>query len=349
MNDRRRHPVAVTEFGLRSTPVSRLINRPPEQDAIRIPPPLAPGDTVAVVSPAGPVERSALEGGEAFLAARGYRVRRGRYALSRRGYLAGTDRQRLHDLNRAIADPEVRAVIFTRGGYGTTRLLPSLEIGPLAQSPKIILGYSDLTVLLNHLTRTARLATYLGPMVASDMNGGLRGATLSSFRHLLETGGQGMVKLHRRPGRAAAGARSGFLRTGRVTAPLAGGCLSMLVSTLGTPYQADLQGRILFLEEVNEPAYRIDRMLTQLQQAGLLERLAGVVVGRLHRCDTRSPGGGGTRRLLADLLPSHCPVYFGFPSGHGPGKVILPLGLPLTLDSSRGLIAFGGTVDHPGL
>lgn len=295
-----------------------------------------------MLSPAGPVDHRSLCLGERFLEQRGYRVQRGRYALERQGYLAGSDRQRLHDLNQAIADPKVKAVFFSRGGYGTMRLLPGIDVAPLARQPKIVLGYSDLTVLLNHLTRTIGLVTYLGPMVAADMSRGLRGRTLSSFHDLLEESGRGRVLLSCPPGSAAAGARRGFLRTGRVTAQLAGGCLSMITATLGTDFQPDLEGKILFLEEVNEPAYRIDRMLTQLRQAGLLEGLAGLVIGRLHRCGTNGPGGGsGVRRFLAGLLRSvRCPVFFGFPSGHGPQKVVLPIGLPVTLDSSRGLISF---------
>ena len=306
----------------------------------RVPPPLAPGGTVAVLSPAGPVKAGDLERGEAFLSRRGYRVVRGRHALARRGYLAGSDGARLSDLQRAIDDPCVDAIFFSRGGYGTTRLLDDLDLAPLARRPRVLLGFSDLTVLLNLVTDRTGLVTYLGPMVASDMGRGLRGQTLDAFDTLIGGGG-GDVVVRCRPGKAAGGARRGFLRPGSVTAELAGGCLSMLVATLGTPYQPDLEGKILFWEEVNEPAYRIDRMLTQLRQAGLLSRIAGMVVGGLRGC-TAAPGGGGRRRLLAGLLADlDCPVFFGFPCGHGPQKVVLPIGLPLTLDAARGQVVIG--------
>lgn len=305
----------------------------------RVPPPLVPGSTVAVLSPAGPVRAADLERGEAFLRARGYRVRRGRHTLSRRGYLAGTDRGRLADLQRAIDDPRLDAIFFSRGGYGTTRLLPRLDLSPLAERPRVLLGYSDLTVLLNLVTRRTGLVTYLGPMVAVDM-GRLRGRTLASFDALVGDGG-GTFVLRCPPGRAPAGARRGFLRPGVVTAELAGGCLSMIVATLGTPFQPELAGKILFWEEVNEPAYRIDRMLTQLRQAGVLERLAGMVVGGLRGCGTAPGVPGGKRGLLDELLGTlDCPVFFGFPSGHGPQKIVLPIGLPVTLDARRGLVAF---------
>ncbi len=305
-----------------------------------IPPPLRPGDTIAVLSPAGPVNSAELAAGERFLEQRGYRVRRGRHVMARHGYLAGTDRQRLADLNRAFADPRFQAIFFSRGGYGTTRLLPGIDLGPLAARPRIVLGYSDLTVLLNHITSETGLVTYLGPMVASDMSQGLRGRTLTSFEAMIE-GRAGGISMHCQPGKAAAGARKGFLRCGTVTAELAGGCLSMIAATMGTRYQPKLEGKVLFLEEVNEPAYRVDRMLTQLTQAGLLNGLAGLIIGRLRGCGSRAPGGGGgLQRFLAWLLGSlRCPVYFGFPSGHGPEKVVLPIGLPVTLDSSRGLVA----------
>ncbi len=306
-----------------------------------VPPPLAAGDTVAIVSPAGPVSAGSLDRGQRFLEQRGYRVRRGRFALARHGYLAGTDRQRLADLNSAIAAPEVRAVFFSRGGYGTTRLLHDVDLAPLARRPKIFLGFSDLTALLNRITAEAGLVTYLGPMVASDMCRGLNGRTLSSFETMIE-GRTGGVILRCASGRAAAGARRGFLRSGKATAELAGGCLSMIVAALGTGSQLSLAGRILFWEEVNEPAYRLDRMLTQLQQAGLLDDLAGMIVGGLRGCGTTTPGGGsGVRRFLDGLLGSvRCPIYFGFPSGHGAAKVVLPIGLPVTLDSDRGLVSY---------
>jgi muramoyltetrapeptide carboxypeptidase len=314
-----------------------------------VPPPLRPGDTVAVLSPAGPVDAAALNRGQRFLEERGYRVRRGRHALARRGYLAGSDRQRLTDLNRAIADPGVQAVFFSRGGYGTTRLLPGLDLGPLCRLPKIFLGFSDLTVLLNRITAEAGLVTYLGPMVATDLNRGLSGRTLTSFETMIE-GRRGGVLLRGTPGRAAAGARKGFLRTGTVSAELAGGCLSMIVASLGTDNQPELAGKILFWEDVNEPAYRLDRMLTQLRQAGLFDDLAGMIIGGLSGCGTAHPGGrGGVQRFLDGVLgPLRCPVYFGFPSGHGPAKVILPIGLPVTLDSGKGQVRYD-RLGKPGL
>lgn len=292
-----------------------------------------------MLSPAGPVNPAELAAGERFLEQRGYRVQRGRHVLARHGYLAGTDQQRLADLNRAIADPQIRAIFFSRGGYGTTRLLPGLDLDPLAERPRIFLGYSDLTALLNRITSQTGLVTYLGPMVASDMSKGLRGRTLRSFEAMIE-GRAGEISISCRPGRAAAGARKGFLRCGAVTAELAGGCLSMIVAAMGTVFQPLLQGKVLFLEEVNEPAYRLDRMLTQLLHGGMLDGLAGLIIGRLRGCGARGAAGGGLRHLLAGLLGSvRCPVYFGFPSGHGPEKVVLPLGMPVTLDSSRGLVS----------
>jgi len=305
---------------------------------IVVPPALSPSDTVAIVSPAGPVRRGALEAGERFLLGRGYTIKRGRNVLARQGYLAGTDRQRLSDLNRAFADPTIKAVFCTRGGYGTTRLLDGLDLAPLARHPKIIMGYSDLTVLLNLVTHRMGLVTYLGPVVGPDMGRGLRGRTLSSFEAMLE-GGSGKVQVRCRPGRIVPRARRGFLRTGQASGPLVGGCLTMIAAALGTDWAVPLEGRVLFWEEVNEPAYRLDRLLTQLRQAGAFDGLSGMIIGRLRNCGAGSPDG--LRGLVSRLVGSlPCPVFYGFPSGHGPEKVVLPVGLPVTLDSTRGVVGW---------
>jgi len=310
---------------------------------VRVPPPLVTGDRVVVVSPAGPSSAKLIRGGERFLKRRGLVVIRGKHALERRGYLAGNDEDRLEDLNRALAHRKARAVFFTRGGYGTMRLLERVRLDPLRRYPKTLLGYSDLTPLLNHVHQQTGLVTYLGPMVASDMSRGLRGRTRSSYEMLVEQKG-GPLRIAGPPGTAGERKRSGFLVPGNAEGLLVGGCLTMLAAVLGTPFQPDFRGKVLFWEEVNEPYYRIDRLLSQLRLAGAFDQLAGMIVGRLAHCGSKAPRRGESSRIFLEdqLGRERYPVYFGFPSGHGPMKVTLPIGLPALLDSDRGLVRIAG-------
>ena len=290
-----------------------------------LPPPLAPGGRIGVVAPAGPIRPSLLRQGLAYLRRRGYRIIEGKNLRARHGYLAGTDAQRAADLNRAIADPSLDAVIFARGGYGSGRILERLDFAPLRARPKIFLGYSDLTAFYAALQQATGIPGFYGPMVLNFNAPG---------KEFLE--GSLWSVLERKQGwnRFPFTAR-GILRPGAGEGMLLGGCLSLLVSLIGTPYDLDTRGAILFWEEVDEQPYRIDRMLNHLKMAGKFKGLKGMIVGKLHRCETR--GGGSSlplRKILEDhLRGSSFPVVLDFPAGHAPSKVTLPLGLPARLDT----------------
>ncbi|HEU5179276.1 MAG TPA: LD-carboxypeptidase [Candidatus Polarisedimenticolia bacterium] len=293
-----------------------------------LPPPLKPGARLGVVAPAGPIRAAQLRAGLAYLKERGYRVVEGSHLRDRRGYLAGTDAGRAADLNRAMADRSLDAVVFARGGYGSARFLDRLDFSPLRRRPKLFLGYSDITAFYAALQQSTGIPGFYGPMVL-NFNAPGREFHEGSLWRVLE----------RRPGWTRFRfSRRGVVRGGVASGRLIGGCLSLLVSLVGTKYDIDTRGAILFWEEVDEEPYKIDRMLNHLRMAGKLARLRGMIVGKLHRCGPRP----GTRALsLQEILKDHLagtsfPVVTGFPAGHAPGKVTLPLGLPARLDTAAG-------------
>ena len=290
-----------------------------------LPPPLNPGARIGVVAPAGPVRPSLLREGLAYLSRRGYRVAEGKHLRARRGYLAGTDAQRAEDLNRAMADATLEAVIFARGGYGCARILDRLDFTPLKSRPKLFLGYSDLTAFYAALHQATGIPGFYGPMIPNFNAPG------KEFRE-----GSLWSVLERRPGwNRFSYSRRGVLRGGSAEGMLVGGCLSLLASLVGTRYDVDTRGTILFWEEVDEEPYRIDRMLNHLRMAGKFRDLKGMIVGRLQRC---SPKKGAPALSLKEMLRDHLqgtdfPVVIDFPAGHAAGKVTLPLHLPARLNT----------------
>ena len=297
---------------------------------LRLPPPLKPGARIGVVAPAGPIRPDLLRQGLAYLSRRGYRVVAGRHLGARHGYLAGSDAQRAADLNRAMADPALDAIVFARGGYGCARIVERLDFSPLRKHPKLFLGYSDLTAFYSALDLATGLPGFYGPM-ALNFNSPGKEFREKSLWDVME----------RRPGwnRFRLAAR-GVLRPGTAQGKLVGGCLSVLVSLVGTPYDVDTRGKILFWEEVDELPYRIDRMLNHLRMAGKFDKLRGMVVGRLHRC---AAARGMPALTLREMLRDHLrgadfPVVLDFPAGHAPGKVTLPLGLPARLSTREGTL-----------
>lgn len=295
------------------------------------------GDVVAVVAPAGVVDEGRLEAGVRVLEGWGLEVRLGDAVLARNHYLAGDDLARRADLERMLDAPEVRAVFIARGGYGSQRLVPALDLARVAARPKLLVGFSDATALLGAAVEAGMVAVH-GPMVAADI---ARGLTPRSLGHL-----EALLFDPDYRWRAEAPVA---IRPGRATGRLVGGCLSVLVTTLGTPWAPDTRGAVLFLEDVHEYPYRIDRMLTHLRQAGRLDGVAGVVFGTMAAC--RSANGVTAEDVArACLADAPFPVAFGLPAGHDPAvsdieNLALPLGVAVTLDADRGeLVALDAAV-----
>ncbi|HYR96385.1 MAG TPA: LD-carboxypeptidase [Candidatus Binatus sp.] len=281
-----------------------------------------------MIAPSGAVDEERLQAGIKVIEGWGLRVQVGSAVLSRQGYLAGSDEARLADLERMIDDTRVRAVFCARGGYGSQRLLPALHLERLARAPKPLIGYSDATALLNAAVATGVSAVH-GPMVADDI---ARKLSRRSEAHLWS--------LLTDPSWLWEAETPVMVRPGRARGRLVGGCLAVLVAMLGTPYAPDTDGHILFLEDVAERPYRLDRLLTQLRQSGKLDRVAGLVFGTMAACPPIDGVGplDVIRACCGDLA---CPVSFGLAAGHDPNgagceNLALPLGVEVELDADGG-------------
>lgn len=292
---------------------------------------MRPGDTVGVVATSAAVEREYLERGVGVLGAMGYRVKVSAHALDRAGIFAGSDRDRAHELNSFFADDDVRAIFGARGGYGCGRLLPLIDFPAIARSPKIFLGFSDATFLLNALVERAATVAFHGPMVAMDFANGL---TARSSEHLVRLLG-GETRHFELEAREA-------LHPGSAEGPLIGGCLSVVVAMLATPFAPRCDGRILLLEDTGEKAYRVDRMLVQLRQSGVFERAAGVVFGAIRPVEGSALERARIAEFAAEQTAGGCPVLFGIEAGHGTENLTLPLGMQARIDGARRRLVITG-------
>lgn len=297
---------------------------------------LAAGDTVGLVLPAS-LENAADEIAFAReqLEALGMKVVIGPHAYDRHGYFAGLDRDRADDVNRMFADDRINGIVCYTGGWGSPRILPFLDYELIAKKPKVVLGYSDITALLNAIYQRTGLVTFHGPVASSPLDP----YTLENFRRVVMTPEPAgtLAAPPRKPEQLVERANRVLrLAPGKASGRLAGGNLTLVAALMGTPYEVDTDGAIVFLEDVREEVYRIDRMLTQLAQAGKLSRAAGVVFGRCTDCR-------GTAFSLEDVLRDHLgtlrkPALSGLSFGHIEQKLTLPIGIMATLDADAGTL-----------
>lgn len=286
------------------------------------PPPVRPGDRVGVAALSGVVDPEALERGLTALRDLGFVPVPARNLADRWGVLAGGDQERLDAFHELIADESLTAVFFARGGYGSSRLLPRLDWDLIGRRPLAWVGYSDLTPLLLQVVERFGLVTFHGPMVATDLARPFEEDEAASLRSALA--GAGTLHFPLR-----------WLRAGEAEGPVLGGCLSLLTAVLGTPWATRLDGALLFVEDINEPLYRLDRMLTHLRLSGNLTSVQGMLGGHL---------GGEWEQAIGDetqiatswhretLLALDCPLAWGIPCGHGVPNLTLPLGAHGWLD-----------------
>jgi muramoyltetrapeptide carboxypeptidase len=281
---------------------------------------LESGDRVAIVAPASPFERDEFERGVDEVRRLGFEPVFDARVFDRERYVAGPAAGRAASIQSAWRDPSITAILAVRGGYGSAQLLPFLDRDEARRSRKAFVGYSDLTSLLTYLTTGCGVVCFHGPTVAGRLGGGDRSYDRDSFLRAL-TQAVPLGEL------AAPGVEP--LRPGEASGPLFGGTLTQLVASMGTPYAFDPpRGCVLFIDEVDERPYRIDRMWVQLAFSGVLSKAAAVVFGELPGCD--EPGGEPTARaVVADLVRDFPgPVLVGFPSGHTAGPALtLPLGV----------------------
>lgn len=303
-----------------------------------LPPVLKPGQRVALVAPAGPLlDHDDLTRGEELCRALGFEPVLGANAGRRYGYLAGTDDERVADLNAALADPRVDAVWCLRGGYGLTRILDRVDFGALERRPKAVIGFSDVTALLLALHRETGVATFHGPMARAPLTPFSR----DHFARVLTA-----VKPAGRLGRVAPPADVLVPRQGRIVGlvpgaaegRLIGGNLTLLQCLIGTRYFPDLDGAILFLEDVHEDLYAIDRMLAHLRMTGALGKVAGVLIGQFTEMKRSTEDGalGFDEVLATHLAPLRIPVAYGFPIGHVDDQWTLPVGIRARVDAGTG-------------
>jgi muramoyltetrapeptide carboxypeptidase len=288
-----------------------------------------PGDRVAVVAPASPFARDEFERGVAELRRLGYEPVYDDSVFAREnGYLAGSAEVRARAFLRYWNDPGVSAIIAARGGYGSVHLLPLIESELNGGRPKLFVGYSDNTSILSWLTGQRGFTALHGPMVDGRLAKGRDGYDERSLVELMQGRGEGLTLA---PGGMEA------LRAGEVAGPLFGGTITQLAASLGTPYAFDPPaGCVLFLEDVNERPYRLDRMLTQLRLSGVFQRARGIVFGEMRGChEPGTPSTISARDVIARFSRDMAgPVVFGFPSGHTSGPCwTLPLGVTVRLRS----------------
>ena len=292
-----------------------------------VPPPIVPGGTIGVIAPGGAVKAEALERGVAWLETAGFRVRLGEHVLARRRYCAGDPASRLADLEQMLRDPEVGAIMCARGGYGTTHLLPLLDPTLVVAHPKLVVGYSDVSPLLGYLAERCGVVAVHGPMVATDLAKGLTERAAGRLCGLLAS-----------PTAAWRQPIAEVVVPGTATGRLVGGCLSSLVALLGTPYAVATDGAVLFLEDVAERPYRIDRMLTHLRLAGKLDGVVAVMLGSFADCDGAEAGDVAADVFRDFFAGASFPVIAGFPAGHRSENLALALGMPLRIDTDAGYV-----------
>lgn len=301
---------------------------------------LQPGDTIGLVSPANATyEREPVQIAIEALQALGFKVKPGAHLRARYGQFAGTDTQRAADLNAMFADDEVAGIMALTGGSGCNRIVDKLDYALIRRRPKFFGGFSDLTCLLNAIQQQTGLVTFHGPVAASEWNP----FSVAHFKALVM---EGQAMLLRNP-QGERGEhlvqtqdRTTTLRGGRARGRLLGGNLAVLSSLAGSAYFPDCRGAILFLEEINEYIYRVDRMLSTLRLTGALGGLAGVVLGKFTKCE---PGDGYGTLTLDEVfddyfLPLQVPVYRGAMIGHIKRKFTVPVGLDAEIDADAGTL-----------
>ncbi|HEY2323187.1 MAG TPA: LD-carboxypeptidase [Thermoanaerobaculia bacterium] len=331
--------ISLATLAIAAAPAGRIAG------ATQKPKRLAPGDTVGLVLPAS----SELAGDEISFArdqlkAIGFEVVIGAHAYDRWGYLAGHDRDRADDINKMFADDKVAGVICFTGGWGSPRLLPYLDYDLIARKPKVILGFSDITALLNAIHKKSGIVTFHGPVGGSTFEP----YSLENFKRVVmtaEPAGELAAPAKKPSELVDRTNRIIKLAAGKASGRFVGGNLTMVHSLMGTPYEVETNGALLFLEDVHEEPYRIDRMLTTLALAGKLDHLAAFVWGRCSDCKITGPSFSIEDILRDRFANASYPALSGLSFGHIEQKLTIPIGVLGTVDADAGRV----TIDEPAV
>ncbi len=293
-----------------------------------IPNPVYPGARIGVVAPASSCDPELIQETIDQLCLAGYEPVLGSAIYEQNGFLAGTDEERLYDLHEMFADPTVQAILCVRGGYGSLRIVDQLDYKLIAHNPKWLIGYSDITTLLLAIYQQTGIMTMHGPLLAELPDPLAENCWANLWQRLrnptMHFTYQSTEEAH-------------CLYPGKTVGPITGGNLSLLAASLGTPFEMETAGHILFIEEVKENPYRIDRMLTQLRLTGKLQAAKGIIFGWFTDCVTPVDRPSVS---VFDVLQSHIsslgiPAYIGFPAGHSLPNYSFPIGAPMWMDANK--------------
>ena len=290
-------------------------------------------DVIGIISPSSPVsDKAKLEAGVSYFKKMGYRVKVGNNAMKEWGYLAGTDEERVEDIHNMFLDHEVKLIICLRGGYGASRLLDKIDYSIIKNNPKIFCGYSDITVLQNAFFNKTGLVTFAGPMVGVDFYKDIREFTERNFWNAVTS--SELIRIY-----DPCGEKLGSYQGGIAEGRLIGGNLSLFSTLIGTEYLPEPEGKILFLEEVGEVPYRIDRMLNQLRLSGFLGKIKGVILGSFTDCMESNPQRKSLKleEVMEDYFIKniHAPVLYNLKLGHINDNLTIPLGVNVRINGTN--------------
>ncbi len=295
-----------------------------EQSLIK-PQALRVGDTIGIAAPASPFNQQTFEQGVAVLESMGFRVKIPKSIFKTKGYFAGSETERAKLLMELFEDDSVSAIFCARGGFGSMKLLPLLDFDTITTHPKILVGFSDITALLAAIYKQCGMVTFHGPVVTTLANGSKKTPSalmdaLTSTRPLVLT-----------PSKPA------VVKPGQASGPMIGGNLTTLTHLMGTPYESELNDHLLFLEDRGEAPYRLDRMLSQLQLGGRLDRVAGVILGTFQDCGSLEDVHDVMKKAFYN---AQVPILAGFDVGHGKDNLTVPIGLDADMDTQDGTLRF---------
>ncbi len=326
----RRHFLTLCGLSAIATQIPSASIATANSPSILKPPRLKVGDTVGLINPSSPIEGEDIEYAQKELASLGLKVKLGTHLLDEYGYLAGQDADRAADVNAMFADRAVQGILTMRGGWGCSRILPLLDYELIRSNPKIIMGYSDITSLLLAIYARSGIITFHGPVATSDWNP----FSVNYVQRILLDAEP--VRMQNPPLKSPQTITGGTAR-----GQLVGGNLSVLAAMVGSAYLPDWENKILFVEEIGEDIYRVDRMLTQLKLAGILDKISGFIFAECIRCEA---GEGDEASLtltqvLSDLIrPLRIPAWYGSAIGHIRDKFTVPVGVEVEIDATQGTI-----------